>query len=256
MEICERRCLEIIICPDREKLGIESANHTADLIKKLLSEFQEINMVFASAPSQEEFLEYLSKVEDIEWGRINAFHLDEYLDLPPDSPKRFSKFLDEKLFKRVPFKKVHYIDPYGDEKPEILCERYENLLKRHSIHIACIGIGENGHIAFNEPSVADFNDPKLMKIVKLDERSRIQQVNDGCFEKLEDVPRFAITMTIPAIMSAKHIVCVVPNERKSQAVRDTLEGPITPKCPASVLRRHSSVTIFLDGESARLLGKG
>ena len=256
MNGCKMMKLEVFICSSREKMGIESARYTAELIEDMLTRFDEINMVFAAAPSQNEFLHYLSMMEGIEWKRINAFHLDEYLDLPKDAPQRFSNFLDERIFKRVPFKNVYYVDPSGDEDPEVLCERYEELLRDNPIHIACIGIGENGHVAFNEPSVADFNDPRLVKIVELEEKSRIQQVKDGCFERLEDVPKRAITMTIPAIMMADHIVCVVPGERKSDAVKDTLEGPVSTDCPASVLRRHPSVAIFLDEESAKLLGKG
>ena len=255
MAICERRRLEVRICSDRKTLGLEAASYTARLLKELLANIREVNMVFAAAPSQNEFLHSLIQVDGIDWNRVNAFHLDEYLGLNPQAPQRFANFLNERIFKRVPFKQVHYIDPGSDEPPELLCERYEVLLREHPLHIACIGIGENGHIAFNEPSTADFHDTKMVKVVELDERSRIQQVNDGCFENLEEVPRYAITLTVPAIMRARHILCVVPGRRKSRAVKEALEGPVSTSCPASILRCHRSAMIFLDRDSASLLWK-
>jgi len=257
MSLLERRFMEVSVYDSRKSMGSAAATVAAETLKKLLQEYDEVNVVFAAAPSQNEFLDALSKVQDVEWHRINAFHLDEYIGLPSDASQRFSKYLDERIFKRVPFKTVNYVIPTGleNENPEKLVARYEQLLKEHPLHLACIGIGENGHIAFNEPSVADFDDPHLVKVVELEEKSRQQQVNDGCFEKIEEVPTHAITLTVPAIMSAKHIVCVVPGERKKEAVFKTLEGPATTECPASVLRRHTSVYMFLDRESASLISR-
>jgi len=257
MTLLEQRTMKIYVYETRRDMGTAAAFTAADILKNLLKKHNEVNIVFAAAPSQNEFLDALSQIKEIEWLRINAFHLDEYLDLPHDAPQRFSRYLDERIFKRVSFKTVNYVVPPGmeSESTEKLVTRYEQLLRKYPLHLACIGIGENGHIAFNEPSVADFDDPHLVKVVKLEEKSRQQQVNDGCFENLEDVPTHAITLTIPAIMRAEHIICVVPGERKREAVFRALEGPVTPECPASVLRRHPSVYIFLDKESASLIMK-
>ena len=256
MKRLEKRELKVMVFGTRSEMGLNAATMASRILKKLLQHRDKVNVVFAAAPSQDEFLDALSKVKDVEWHRINAFHLDEYIGLPSSAPQRFSKYLDKRIFERVPFKSVNYVIPAGleSEPPEKLVTRYEELLKEYPLHLACIGIGENGHIAFNEPSVADFNDPHLVKIVKLDEKSRQQQVNDGCFENIEQVPTHAITLTIPAIMSSEHIVCVVPGERKKEAVFKTLEGPVTTECPASVLRRHPSANIFLDKKSASLIG--
>lgn len=257
MTLLLMRCMKTYVFETRVEAGGAAANAVVELFKSLLQGHDEVNVTFAAAPSQNEFLDALSRVQVVEWHRINAFHLDEYIGLPSNAPQRFSKYLDEKIFKRVPFKTVNYVIPEGMEsvKPEELAKRYEKLLREYPLHLACIGIGENGHIAFNEPSVADFDDPHLVKVVKLEEKSRQQQVNDGCFEKIEEVPTHAITLTVPAIMRAKHVVCVVPGERKKRAVFKTLEGPVTTECPASVLRRHTSVHMFLDRESASLIGR-
>lgn len=255
MKILEKRELKVSVFGNRSEMGLSAATLALKILKKLLKHHDEVNVVFAAAPSQDEFLDALSKMQEVEWHRINAFHLDEYIGLPSNAPQRFSKYLDERIFERVPFKSVNYVVPVGleSEPSEKLVARYEELLKEYPLHLACIGIGENGHIAFNEPSVADFGDPHLVKVVKLDEKSRQQQVNDGCFENIEQVPTHAITLTIPAIMSSEHIVCVVPGERKKEAVFKTLEGPVTTECPASVLRRHPSANIFLDNKSASLI---
>ncbi len=257
MGLLNQRFMKISVYDSRDSMGLAAALAAGEILKKLLQEHKEVNVVFAAAPSQNEFLDALSKIQDIEWHRINAFHLDEYIGLPSDAVQRFSRYLDERIFKRVPFKTVNYVIPVGmeNEDPEKLAARYEQLLKEHPLHLACIGIGENGHIAFNEPSVADFDDPYLVKVVELEEKSRQQQVNDGCFERLDDVPTHALTLTIPAIMNAQYIVCVVPGERKKEAVFKTLEGAVTPECPASVLRRHRAVHMFLDIESSSLLLK-
>lgn len=249
------RKLEIRIFSTRKDMGEAAAEQAASILERLLERYEYVNVVFAAAPSQNEFLQALSKLEFLDWGRVNAFHLDEYIGLPPKHPQRFSSFLDERIFKVLPFHKVHYIIPAGCEQtdPEILAERYEQLLKKNTLHLACIGVGENGHIAFNEPYQARFDDDKLVRVVRLDERSRQQQLNDACFERIEDVPTHAITLTVPAIMGAEYIICVVPGKSKAEAVFKSLEGPIDVSCPASVLRRHKSAYVFLDELSASLL---
>jgi len=244
----------VLVFRTRSEIGRAAAHLVADLVRDLTRESGEpINMVFAAAPSQDEFLEALVRIPGIDWGRVQAFHLDEYLGLPPEAPQRFSQYLQEKIFSRLPFKKVFYIDPDRSSSPEETCARYRALLDENPLHVACIGIGENGHIAFNDPPLADFQDPCKVKVVKLEERSRRQQVNDGCFPSLEEVPTHAVTLTVPAIMEARTIVCVVPGARKREAVKAALNGPISPACPASILRKHPNATIFLDEESASLI---
>ncbi len=244
-----RRYLQVYVYENRTSMGQAAAEFTAQTIRTLLQEEQYINMVFAAAPSQDEFLDALSNSRTIEWERIRAFHLDEYIGLPKDAHQRFANYLQEHIFGHVPFKEIYYLDSNNSESADELCARYNALLEEYPLHIACIGIGETGHIAFNDPSVADFDDPHKIKIVKLEEGSRQQQVNDGCFPSIENVPTHAITLTIPTIMSAKKIVCVVPGDRKRKAVERFLEGPITTECPASVLRRHQDAAIFLDMKS-------
>ena len=247
--------LTVEVHESREELGKVAAALTASLIRKLLAEKQEISMVFAAAPSQNEFLAALAEMPNVEWNRIRAFHLDEYLGLPSEAPQRFSRYLQKHIFGRVPFMEVHYIDPGRGEAPEEICARYRRLLDRYPLGIACIGIGENGHIAFNDPPVADFQDPCKVKVVRLDEACRKQQVNDGCFSTLGQVPTHAITLTIPAVMAAQAVVCVVPGERKRKAVYQALRGEISTTCPASILRTHPQARMFLDRESASLLLK-
>jgi glucosamine-6-phosphate deaminase len=235
----------------REEAGEEEAKDVAKIVNKLLLQKKEINIVFASAPSQNEFLDNLVKI-NLPWNRINAFHLDEYIGLPEDAPQRFSKYLYDKIFSKVHFKSVNYINGNAKDVYEE-CKRYENLLKKYPLDIACIGVGENGHIAFNEPSVANFNDKALVKIVELEEKSREQQVHDGCFSHIEEVPKYAITLTIPAIISAKYIFCIVPGKNKKEAIKNMLEGPIDTSCPASILRTHKNAILYLDKDSSSLL---
>lgn len=245
--------LVVEVYKTREEMGKAAAMFTTALIQKLLTEEQQINVAFAAAPSQNEFLDCLVTMSNIKWEFIRAFHLDEYLGLSFETPQRLANYLRRKLFDRVSFMEVHYLVPERGLTPEEMCARYRELLDRYPLHIACIGIGENGHIAFNDPPVADFCDPCKVKVVRLDETCRRQQVNDGCFATLDEVPTHAITLTIPAIMEAKTIVCVVPGRRKREAIKRALEGPITTECPASILRTHQHATLFLDSESASLI---
>jgi len=178
--------------------------------------------------------------------------MDEYVGLPATAPQRFGLWLKERLFDRVKPGVVYYLDEGEGVKEK--CERYAALLAKYPVDITCLGIGENGHIAFNDPAVADFHDPLTVKVVELDARCRQQQVNDGCFAALEQVPTQAITLTVPALMASRWIVGVVPGERKSEAVYQSLAGPITEACPASILRQHDRASLYLDAQAARLLG--
>lgn len=230
-------------------MGLVAAHETAKMMRKFLAEKQEIAMIFAAAPSQNEFLAELIKMPDLDWTRVLAFHMDEYIGLPEDAPQRFGKFLKEAIFDKLPFKQINYLDGNAtDLQTEI--ERYTNLLKQHPVDITCMGIGENGHLAFNDPPVADFKDPVLVKIVELDDICRQQQVNDGCFSHFDAVPTQALTLTIPALLNAKWISCVVPAKSKAKAVKETLTAKISSECPASILRTHDAANLYLDPDAA------
>jgi glucosamine-6-phosphate deaminase len=243
--------LKVKIFPDRIAMGQEAGQAVASKMKELL-QAKDITMVFAAAPSQNEFLETLGKSPGLEWKRVTAFHLDEYVGLPDLSPQSFGYFLRVGLFDKVRPEKVHYLNGMAED-PEAECDRYGTLFKDDPFDIACIGIGENGHLAFNDPPVADFNDPKPVKVVELDLTSRQQQVNDGCFRALEEVPKKAITLTLPTIFSAKFIYCMVPGPTKALAVKRALKGPISTDCPASILKKHREATLFLDQDSSKLI---
>lgn len=244
--------LRVAVFGTREDMGRCAAQQLAEALDETLTRQPECNMVFAAAPSQNEMLAALVACAGIEWQRINAFHMDEYIGLPADAPQGFANFLKTALFNKVPFRTVHCIDGAA-AAPQAECERYAALLRAYPTHLACMGIGENGHLAFNDPPVADFNDPALVKCVTLDEACRRQQVHDGCFGQLSQVPRQALTLTIPALMEAGRVFCVVPGAAKAQAVRDCLKGPVDSACPASILRRHPAATLYLDADSAALL---
>ena len=246
--------LTVNIYPTRKMMGEAAAKDIKERIVALLLEKSEINMIFAAAPSQNEVLDALVADGDIAWERINAYHMDEYIGLPATAPQGFGNFLKEHLFGRVPFKSVSYIDITASD-PEKESERYGALLRQNPTDIVVMGIGENGHIAFNDPPVADFNDSRTAKPVKLDETCRRQQVNDGCFAKIEDVPTHAITLTVPTLASVPHLFCIVPAKTKAWAVRETLTGRVDEHCPASVLRTREGAMLYLDADSAALLGE-
>jgi glucosamine-6-phosphate deaminase len=229
--------------PDREALGEAAAHDIAEAITKRLAAQPEIRMIFASAPSQETTLRALAAQPDIEWSRVTAFHMDEYIGLDSAAPQRFGNWLREVLFDRVPIGATHLIDP------DVPVERYIELLAAAPIDILCLGIGVNGHLAFNDPP-ADFDDPVLAKIVELDDVSRQQQVDDGCFGTFDEVPSRAITLTIPALLSSAELFCMVPGAAKRAAVTQALHGPISGELPASALRTHPHCTIYVDKESA------
>ena len=245
--------LNVMIYPDRLSMGEAAAEMVGSLIARLLNEKAYVNIIFAAAPSQNEFLSALiEKEDDFDWERINAFHMDEYIGLPNDHPALFSSFLKRQLFEHLPFHTVNYINGNAAD-PQAECERYTDLLIQYPTDIVCMGIGENGHIAFNDPHVADFDDPLKVKIVDLDLDCRQQQVNDGCFSELNEVPTHAITLTVPSLMAGKHIYCMVPGKNKAMAVHHTLFNKISEACPASVLRRHPMAVLFLDEDSNTLI---
>jgi glucosamine-6-phosphate deaminase len=244
--------LEVKIFPTRKEMGKEAAVNVSDTIRRLLNEKEEINMIFAAAPSQSDFMKELIADKRIRWEKINAFHMDEYIGLEKDAPQGFGNFLKERIFLRVPFKSVHYINGQA-ENPSAECERYAGLLSRYPVDIVCLGIGENGHIAFNDPPVANFMDTKPVKVVELDRVCRQQQVNENLFSSIDKVPTHAVTVTIPALMRAKYMFCMVPAWNKAKAVYHTLNDEISEKCPATILRTKNDAILYLDEESASLL---
>lgn len=244
--------LTVEIYENRTLMGEAAARDIKAKIVELLSKKSEINMIFAAAPSQNDVLKALVEDKVIEWNRVNAYHMDEYIGLDKDAPQGFGNFLKAHIFGLVSFKSVNYIDITATD-PEAEAERYGKLLKENSTDIVVMGIGENGHIAFNDPPVADFQDKKMVKPVKLDEICRQQQVNDGCFASLDKVPTHAMTLTVPALVRAPYLFCIVPAPTKAKAVYETLNGSIDEHCPASILRTHSNAKLYLDNESSTLL---
>ncbi len=243
--------LPVRIYDTRRNMGEAAAADVAACIRELLAVKQEIYMIFAAAPSQNEFLAALAVAPGIEWGRIHALHMDEYVGLPADAPQGFGNFLRAAIFDKVPFASVDYIGTESD--PDETCRRYAALLQGIQVDIVCMGIGENGHIAFNDPPVADFNDPLTIKKVALDETCRLQQVHDGCFARIEEVPRYAVTLTVPTMFRARYIFCIVPAPTKANAVRATVCGPVSEQCPASILRTHEHAILYTDSDSAAAL---
>lgn len=239
--------LQVQLFGTRDELGRAAAAEVSAAMKEILATRGSLRMVFAAAPSQNEFLHVLAADTEINWSKVTVFHMDEYIGLDPDAPQRFGTFLDTRLFSRVKPGAVHLID--GSADPEKECERYTSLLQEAPIDIVCLGIGENGHLAFNDPPVADFEDPKTVKVVQLDDMCREQQVRDGCFERFEEVPEYAMTMTIPALLAASKLFCIVPGPSKRNAVTQTLTGPVSTSCPASILRQHPSCILYVDRDS-------
>ena len=243
--------MSVNIYDTRKNMGAAAAADIAACIKELLGRKSEIYMIFAAAPSQNEMLEALIADKEIEWNRVHALHMDEYVNLPSDAPQGFGNFLRRAIFDRVPFASVNLIGTDADS--EATCRRYDALLAANKVDIVCMGIGENGHIAFNDPHVADFNDPCRIKKVDLDQNCRQQQVNDGCFQTIDQVPTHALTLTVPTLYNVENIFCVVPAATKAEAVRNTVSGPVAESCPASILRRHDKAILYTDADSAALL---
>lgn len=244
--------LRVKVFDSRDEMGRVAAIEAAQRIKELLAQKDEVNIIFAAAPSQNDFFQHLIQDEEIAWNRVNAFHMDEYIGLKADAPQAFGNFLKDRLFSKLPLKQVFY---FNSEAASVEQEtyRYADLLSKHPVDVVCLGIGENGHIAFNDPPIADFKDPVKVKVVKLDEMSRQQQVNDKCFNALSEVPTHAWTLTIPALLSAGYLFCIVPAPTKAKAVFSTLNDEISEVCPATILRTKENTILYLDDESSKLL---
>ena len=244
--------LRVKVFDNRTAMGADAARDVANEMRRLLSEKREINMIFAAAPSQSDFLAALVDEKEIDWKRVNVFHMDEYIGIGNEHPQSFAKFVKTHVADKFQVGAFYPLNG-ACENVAAECARYEKLLRDFPVDIVCMGIGENGHIAFNDPGVADFTDPVFVKTAKLDEVCRNQQVNDGCFPTIDDVPKYAMTLTVPALMSAAKHFCMVPAPTKAKAVKATLQGKITDLCPATVLRLQDNAILYLDRDSAALL---
>ena len=242
---------QINYCSDKAEVGYAAALQAIRVLKEAIAQKGAAVFVAATGASQFEFLDFLTQMREVDWSRTTMFHLDEYVGLPEEHPASFRHYLKERLIEKVHPGQVYLIkgdapDPYQE------CQRLGRLISSVEVDVAFVGIGENGHLAFNDPP-ADFTTTDPFIVVELDEACRNQQVKEGWFSSLEEVPKKAISMSIQQIMKAKNIICTVPERRKAEAVACALEGRISPECPASILRRHPSVYFYLDQESASLL---
>ena len=241
-------CVEVH--PDADTLAAAAAATAAELLAAAVAGHGVANAMFATGNSQLRFVDALVAQPSVPWDRVVVFHMDEYVGVGPDHPAGFRHWIQERITDRVHPLEAHYLD--GTAEPGDECRRYAELLRRHPLDLCCLGIGENGHLAFNDPP-ADLDDPEDLKVVELDAACRAQQVHEGHFQSIDDVPRLAVTVTIPALLRADRVLAVVPEKRKAQAVQRALTGPVSGACPASALRRAANATLYLDRESAALL---
>ena len=244
--------MRTIIAENRIAMGNWVATQAGDAISNAIAEFGHASIVIATGASQFEVLDSLAKRSDIDWSVVTGFHLDEYIGLDDSHPASFCKYLRERFVDRVPLKAFHYLN--GDQDPNQVLVSVGDRLVQSRIDVALVGIGENGHLAFNDPP-ADFRTTEPYLIVELDKKCRMQQVGEGWFDSLDDVPRQAISMSVQQILKSKKIFCSVPDSQKADAVRDTLEGSISPLVPASILREHPDTCLIIDQASASKLSE-
>lgn len=237
----------VLVYDHRTAMGNAAADAIAQRIRAVAKQKGNVRMIFAAAPSQSDVLGSLIQTADIPWEQVSAFHMDDYVGLPAEAPQRFANWLHNHFYSKVPLGEIHSIASTGNA--DDICHQYSELLNKAPIDIVCLGIGVNGHIAFNDPPVADFNDPLSVKVVTLDQICRQQQVDDECFASIDQVPAQAITLTVPRLMAADSLFCVVPGAHKRAAVKAALEGPVLTDCPASILQTHADCTMFLDQEA-------
>ncbi len=247
--------MRVVTKESKREAGIAAAEDGARIIREALRTYGGINIVVATGASQFDVFDVLVAAPDIDWSGVTAFHLDEYVGLPRTHAASFRRYLQERFVQRLsaPLAAFHEIDGEGDCQAE--CDRLNALIKNAAITVAFVGIGENGHLAFNDPP-ADFETETPYIVVDLDDACRRQQQGEGWFPTLDDVPRQAISMTVRQILKARAIVCTVPDSRKAQAVKGTVDGPITPNVPASILQSHPDATLYLDHASAAQLSGG
>ena len=244
--------LTVHVYPRLDDLAVAAAQAASSHLHAILAAQNKAAVILASAASQVKFLEQLASLRGVDWSRVTLFHMDEYLGISAEHAASFRRFMREHVAAKLRPLALHYLE--GDAlQPIDECDRYTRLLRAQPIDLCCLGIGENGHLAFNDPAVAEFGDSRWVKIVKLDLKCRQQQVGEGAFPHLPAVPQYALTLTIPTLCSAKKVIAVVPENRKAKAVQDALHGAVSPACPASILRRQPQATLFLDADSASLL---
>jgi glucosamine-6-phosphate deaminase len=248
----QRDRLRAVVLADRASTGLAAAAHAAHRLRDILAQRSRARVIFAAAASQSEMLDALTGEDGIDWSRVEAFHLDEYVGLAKGDPRSFGRWLGDHIWARVNPGRVELING-ANADPAAEARRYGALLDDGGIDLGLIGIGENGHLAFNDPHVADFDDPETVKPVEIDDTSRHQQVRDGAFAAFQDVPRLALTVTMSAILASRALSVVVPGAQKADAVRRTLDGPIETACPASALRRHPDAVLFLDAPAFSLV---
>lgn len=245
--------MQITITKDPIELGRKAGSEAAVLIRDTIRRKGTANIVLATGTSQIQTLQQLVSEPGIDWSKVVMFHLDEYIGLPITSGASFRKYLQDRFITKVPSLKAAYLID-GENDPQQECIRLADLIAVHPTDVALVGIGENGHLAFNDPP-ADFETEESYIVVELDEPCRRQQLGEGWFASIEDVPRQAISMSVKQIMKANHIICSVPDRRKAEAVRNTIEHPVSNLYPASILKTHPDCRLFLDDESAELLSK-
>ena len=240
----------IKVFEEKKDLGRAAAEQAAASIRNAIRDSGRARIIAATGASQFDFLEVLTKAEDIDWRRVEMFHLDEYIGLPMSHPASFRRYLRERLIQKTGIANYHLLD--GETDPSAAIRSANEAIAAAPIDIAFVGIGENGHLAFNDPP-ADFETEEPYLIVNLDPACRLQQVGEGWFANISETPKQAISMSIRQILKAKEILAVVPDSRKAKAVKACLEGEISPMAPASILRRHENTTVYLDKNSAALL---
>lgn len=246
--------LPVRVLATTRDLAVDAAREARETLRAAIAARGAAAAILATGNSQLLFIEELvaKRGVDVDWSRVTLFHMDEYLGLPATHPASLRRYLRERVESKVQLRKIHYV--LGDAlEPLSECVRYTGLLRAQPIDLCCVGIGLNGHLAFNDPAVADFNDWRAVKIVKIDQVSRQQQVEEGYFENADAVPQYALTLTLPALCAVNKILCIVPEKRKARIVKETLHGPISTKCPATCLRRQAHCILFLDADSASLI---
>lgn len=247
--------LDVLVHPDQAALAAAAAEQAAEAIRRAVGARGAANAMFATGNSQLAFVDALARLPDVPWGDVLVFHMDEYVGVDGQHPAGFRRWIRERIAEPVRPRAAHYLDGTASD-PVAECDRYAALLSAHPLDLCCLGIGENGHLAFNDPPVADFADQRDVKIVELDRACREQQVGEGHFPSVGKVPATAMTVTVPALLRARQVMAVVPEERKAPAVRTALTGPVAPSCPASALRTAPGATLHLDEGSAHLLPVG
>ncbi len=242
--------LAVSIYQTNQEMGQAAAAEASEIIQRAIGARGHANIILATGNSQLTFLAALREEQEVDWSRVSVFHMDQYVGMDPAHPASFPGFLHRHLVDHVK-PNAFYPVPAPAEDQDAACQEYEESLRAHPADLCALGIGENGHLAFNDPPFADFNDPAWVKVVKLDEASRRQQVGEGHFGSIQEVPTHAVTLTIPALLAARRVLAIVPEGRKADAVWKALEGPITTDCPASILRKTAHAHLFLDTDSAQ-----